>query len=229
MKIIFLIIACCPLLAAAQYNPNPNSNGADQKKEKKEKHSLGLGIKGGLNFADVRNAKSVSTSNQAGFMGGVFFSPQSKGILSYRTEIIYSKQGFNYATGTNTGNVNLDYIIMPHLMCIHITKFFQLQFGGQVAYLINAKQDSVKATAPSPYGTNSIMDMYNRFDYGFGGGIEIHPVAGLIIGARLNVSMGNLYKDPSSYMTGGGGGMQSPIPKIEVKNNVLQLSAGWIF
>jgi len=228
MKIVFLAMVCCPLLAAAQYNPNTNpSSSGSEKKEKKEKHSLGFGIKGGLNFANVRNAKSVTTSNQTGFMGGVFLAPPSKGIMSYRTEIIYSKQGYNYETQTNTGNVNLDYIIMPHLMCFNITKFVQLQVGGQMAYLVNAKQDTVKSSTPNPY-TGSVMDMYNRFDYGFGGGVEIHPVKGLIIGARLNVSMGNLYKDPSSFMTGGGG-MQSPIPKIEVKNNVLQLSAGWIF
>jgi len=227
MKIIFLIVACCPLLAIAQNNPNPNSNGSE-KKDKKDKHSIGLGIKGGLNFANVYNAKSVNTGNQSGFMGGVFFSPPSKSIMSYRTEIIYSKQGFSYESQTNTGNVNLNYIIMPHLMCFRITKFFQLQVGGQMAYLLNAKQDSVKSSTPSPYGSSNIMDMYNRFDYGFAGGVEIHPIKGLIIGARLNVSMANVYKDPSTLMTSGGA-MPSMIPKIDVKNNVLQLSAGWIF
>ena len=228
MKIVFLVVLCCPMLVMAQYNNNPNSTAPDQqKKEKKQKHSLGFGIKAGVNFANVRNTESVNTNNQTGFMGGVFLAPPSKGIMGYRSEIIYSKQGFNFATQTNTGTVNLDYIIMPHLMCINITKFFQLQFGGQIAYLLNAKQDTAKTNTTNPY-TGSVMDMYNRFDYGFGGGIEIHPVAGLIIGARLNVSMGDLYKDPSSYMTGGGG-MQSPIPKINAKNNVLQLSAGWIF
>jgi hypothetical protein len=71
------------------------------------------------------------------------------------------------------------------------------------------------------------MDMYNRFDYGFAGGIELHPVKGLIVGGRLNISFGDLYKDPSSYMTSGG--TQAPLPKVDVKNNVLQLFAGWIF
>jgi hypothetical protein len=72
----------------------------------------------------------------------------------------------------------------------------------------------------------NMMDLYNKFDYGFAGGIEIHPFKGLLIGARLNVSMGNLYKDPSTYATGGA---QSLIPKVDVKNNVLQMFAGWTF
>src|SRR5205085_2848420 len=138
------------------------------KKEKKTKHSIGLGIKGGLNFANVRNTNSINTSSQTGFMGGIFLSPPSKGIIGYHTEIIYSRQGYNYESQTNTGNVNLDYIIMPHLMTINISKFFQLQFGGQMAYLLNAKSDTVKTSTPNPY-TGSTMDMYNKFDYGFGG------------------------------------------------------------
>jgi hypothetical protein len=222
MKLILLIAIALPLASLGQSNPEQPEH------PKPKKQAKGIGIKAGLNFANVRNTGSVNTNNQTGFMGGVFFSPPSAGLLGYRSELVYSRQGYNFATQSNTGNVNLDYIIMPHLMTINITKFLQLQFGGQVAILLNAKQDSVKTSStPNPYGGN-MMDMYNKFDYGFGGGVEIHPIKGLIIGARLNVSMGNVYKDPSSYMTGGGTG-QSPIPKIEAKNNVLQLSAGYIF
>ena len=72
------------------------------------------------------------------------------------------------------------------------------------------------------------MDYYNKFDYGFAGGIEVHPFKGLLVGARYNISLGNLYKDPSSYETNGG---QPPsfIPQVNVKNNVFQLFVGWIF
>jgi hypothetical protein len=214
-----IILLLFPCVCLGQMSPSEN-------KPSKEKHSLGIGIKGGVNFANVRNTQSITTNNQTGFMGGIFLAPPSKGIMGYRTEIIYSKQGYNFETQTNTGNVNLDYIIMPHLMTFNITKFVQLQFGGQVAYLLNAKSDTAKVNIPNPYGI-STMDMYNRFDYGFAGGIELHPVKGLIVGGRLNISFGDLYKDPSSYMTSGG--TQAPLPKVDVKNNVLQLFAGWIF
>jgi hypothetical protein len=69
------------------------------------------------------------------------------------------------------------------------------------------------------------MNFYNKFDYGYGGGIEIHPVSGLLIGARVNISLGNLY-DPSSYSSGTA---PSFIPKIDVKNNVFQIFTGWKF
>jgi hypothetical protein len=89
-----------------------------------------------------------------------------------------------------------------------------------MAFLINAKADSNTSNSSSG---NGIMDLYNRFDYGFAGGVEIHPIKNLLIGARLNISLGNLYKEPKP------GQQPSFIPSVDVKNNVLQLFAGWRF
>jgi len=186
-----------------------------------------IGIKAGVNFANVTNASDINSSSESGFLVGVFLAPPSKGVMGFRTELIYSRQGYNYKTNTNTGTVNLDYILLPQLMQINITKFFSIQAGFQMAFLINAKVDSTTTGGSSnPYG--AIMDYYNKFDYGVAGGIEVHPFKGLLVGARYNLSLGNLYKDPSSYETSGG---QPPsfIPQVDAKNNVVQLFVGWIF
>jgi outer membrane protein with beta-barrel domain len=202
-KIVLIIVTLLPLLSMAQF-----------------------GIKAGINFANVTNASDINGDNTTGFLAGIFLAPPSKGIISSRTELLYSRQGYNYKTGTNTGTVNLDYIMLPQLMSINITKFFSIQAGAQIAFLINAKADSSNdgSTSSNPYG--AIMDYYNKFDYGFAAGIEVHPFKGLLIGARYNISLGNLYKDPSSYPPGT---PPSFIPPVDVKNNVVQLFAGWIF
>jgi hypothetical protein len=115
--------------------------------------------------------------------------------------------------------------MLPQYMCFNITKYFQIQLGGQMAILLNAKADSSNSSAStsSPYG--KMMDYYNKFDYGYGGGIEIHPVSGLVIGARINISLSKLYSMDSFTS------FSSPsfVPKVDVKNNVFQLSAGWRF
>lgn len=184
-----------------------------------------IGIKAGLNFANVTNASSINSKSQSGFMAGIFFAPPSKKIISYKTELIFSQQGYSYETNTTTGKVNLDYIIMPHLVNINITKLFQLQIGGQVAYLINAKADSSQSSSPNnPYGP--LTSYYNRFDYGAAAGIEIHPILGLLIGARYNISFGDLYKNYTSSMPGT---VPSFIPNVNAKNNVIQIFAGWQF
>ena len=189
-----------------------------------------IGLKAGLNFANVTNTSSIGNSSRTGFNAAIFLAPHSKGIISSRTELVFSSQGYDYKTNTNTGNVNLDYIMLPQYLCINITKYVQLQVGAQMAFLVNAKADSSSSSsipglpAGSPY--SKMLSYYNRFDYGYGGGIEVYPVKGLLIGARINVSLGDVYKDPGSYSSGG---QASFIPAVNVKNNVFQLYLGWKF
>jgi hypothetical protein len=184
-----------------------------------------IGLKAGVNFANVTKASSINSSSKSGFHAGVFLAPASKKIMGFRTELIYSKQGYNYKTSTNTGEVSLDYILMPQLTTINITRFVQIQLGAQMAFLLNAKVDSTGGPSTGNATADKVMDFYNRFDYGVAGGLEIHPVKGLLIGARMNISLGNMYKD----MSNPSGGQPSFFPKIDAKNNVFQIFAGWRF
>ena len=180
-----------------------------------------FGLKAGLNFANVTKASSINNSSKTGFHAGILMGSASAKVFGFRTELTYSKQGYDYKAGANTGNVNLDYIMSTNLTCINITKYFQLQFGAQMAYLLNAKVDS-NTTSTGNAQADKIMNLYNRFDYGFAGGIEIHPVGGLLIGARANISLGSLYKDAQS-------GQMPSFSNIDLKNNVFQIFAGWRF
>ena len=180
-----------------------------------------IGLKGGLNFAQVSKASDLNSSSKSGFHIGLFLAPASKKIISSRTEIIFSRQGYNYKSSTNTGKVSLDYIQMGQLMSINITKYFSLMFGAQTSYLISAQVDSGKSNTGNNTA-NKIMDLYNRMDYGYALGAEVHPVKGLVIGARYNVSLAKLYKDIQSF--------QKPsFTSADAKNNLVQLYAGWRF
>ena len=186
-----------------------------------------IGIKTGLNFANVTKASSINGSSRSGFHGGLFLGGSTKKIFGFKTEFLYSKQGYDYKSGSKTGTVDLDYITSANLTCINITKYFQIQFGAQTAFLLNAKVDSSTGASTGNASFDKAMSFYNRFDYGFAGGIEIHPLSGLLIGARINISFNNLYKDfsdPSSGST-----PPSFVPKVDVKNNLFQIFAGWKF
>ena len=152
-----------------------------------------IGIKAGINFANISNASDINNSSRSGFHAGLFFAPSAK-IIGSRTELNFSRQGYNFKTSSNTGNVNLSYIMLSQLLAINITKYFQLQAGAQIAYLLNAKVDSSnQMLIGTPYaGYGKILSIYNRLDYGIGGGFEIHPVGGLLIGARINISLSQL-------------------------------------
>jgi hypothetical protein len=197
-KILFLFLLIAPFFVQAQ-----------------------IGIKAGVNFANISNAASINSSSKSGFNIGLLLSPPSKKIISSRTELIFSRQGYDYKNSSNTGNVNLDYIQMGQLASINITKFVSLLFGAQTSYLISAQADSTKNSGGSG-SYNNIMNFYNRIDYGYALGAEVHPVKGLIIGARYNVSLSKVYKDIQN--------LQPPsFTSQDAKNNVVQIFAGWRF
>ena len=181
-----------------------------------------IGIKAGLNFANVTSASSINNSSRTGYHAGIFLGSSFQKVLGFRIELGYSKQGYDYTSANSHGNVGLDYITSSELLTIGITHYFQVQFGFQLAYLLNAKADSSNEIAGLPSSYNKILNIYNRLDYGFAGGLEIHPAGGLLIGARVNVSFSKLYKDDNASQTYSFSG-------INLKNNVFQLFAGWRF
>ncbi|HEY8967634.1 MAG TPA: porin family protein [Puia sp.] len=217
-RVIGALIILLPFSLLAQ-QPSP----PDQPAPKKEHHSIGIGIKAGLNFANVTNASSINSSTRAGFHVGAFFSTDPKKILGSHTELLYSRHGFNYKNDTVNGSVNLDYLMFTQMIAINITKYFQIQLGGTTSYLLNVKADSSRYSTGNA-SADKLLSYYNRFDYGFAGGIEIHPIAGLLIGARYCLSFANLYKQSSFTGTG-----SFTMPSVNFKNNVVQLSVGYRF
>jgi hypothetical protein len=219
-KIYCVLLAILPFLAFSQQ---------DSTKAKKPRHSLGFGIKAGLNFTNINSTSDINNNSETGYQVGLFLDPTTKSVLGSRTELLYSHQGYNFASGQTTGKVFLDYIMLAQLMSINITHFFQIQLGTQIAYLTNAKVDSsMTSTGYAP--ADEILNYYNRVDFGFSGGLEVRPFMGIIVGARYNFSVTNLYNIPTT--TSGGQLPPSFIPTtsgLNVKNNLLQIYAGWRF
>jgi hypothetical protein len=226
MRNLLLVLMLLPLLALGQ---NDKSAKPAKPASKSSKSQGGLGVIAGLNFANVTKVSSISNSNETGFMVGVFFAPPSQKLLSFRMELVYSKQGYDYKTNTNTGTVDKHYIMMPMLTGINIGRFARLQAGAQTAILLNAKADSSQSgTDPtSPYG--GMMKMMNRFNYGFAGGLEIYPYKGIILGGRYNISFGDMYKTPTPTSSTTPPPMPSFLPDVNAKNNLVQLYLGYRF
>jgi hypothetical protein len=190
-KYIIILMWLCPLLLNAQ---------------------LKIGLKAGVNFANVTNQAGINADNYTGYMFGGYISPKPKKLIGFRSEIILSRQGYDYKSSTNTGKVNLDYLLLPQLITINFTKKAQLHLGSQLAFLLNAKVDS------GSNNSGSLFSYFNRFNYGVVGGGEISPLSGLFFGARINVSLNNMNSGSSG---------PNFIPKANVKSNVVQVYIGW--
>jgi outer membrane protein with beta-barrel domain len=189
-----------------------------------KKNTRKIGLKAGYNWSYATAGQSgVNLNSKTGYMIGAFLAPQSKGI-GFRSEIIYSHQGYSFANGGQNTAVMNDYIYLPQLTTLTIGKILQLQLGGQIGYLLNSEQSSSNAK------DSSVTGFMNRFDYGFAGGIELNPVAGFIIGARYNLGLGNLYKHYQETATN-----PTPFPlpfdprTTNLKNGVIRIFVGYKF
>jgi outer membrane protein with beta-barrel domain len=190
---------------------------AQSSKEQKTR----IGLKAGYNFSNVIASESgFDPKHNDGYMVSVFLACGNKNGIGYRSELVYSKQGYSFDDGGKNTEVKNDYLYMPHLMTFTFANVVQIQVGGQVGILLNAKASGSMDTA--------ITSLMNRFDYGFAGGFELYPFKGLIIGSRYNLGLGKMYKqyDPSSSAN-------YPLPfdpsKVNLKNSTLQFFVGYRF
>jgi len=201
----------------------------DLQKELKEmkKTTPKFGVKVGYNIAKLTGSTpdySIDTKN--GFMVSTFYSPGARlgtGI-GYRTELVFSRQGFGFDDDGKKTSVVSDYIYMPHFTTIGITKFVQLQVGGQIGYLLkSSKQDSQT-------DSKDITSWANRLDYGAAFGAEIYPIKNLILGGRYNLSFGSAYKQMN---TASPLPIPNPLPfnpdDVKSKNAVINFFVGFRF
>lgn len=231
MRHVFTCLAAGILLAAAPAKAQRNAYDSltaslSSFKKEADQYRPKFGIKGGYNIAKVNGtATNYAPDNRKGFMVAAFYSPVSKGV-GYRTELVFSRQGFSFDESGKMQEVSQDYIYMPHFTTFTIAKKVQLQAGGQMGYLLNAQKKSDSGSE------SDVMEYMNRFDYGFAGGVEVYPFKGLLVGARYNVSLGNVYKQYETSST-------NPMPvgypfpftpnDIKGKNAVVQFFAGYRF
>jgi hypothetical protein len=231
MKVFLPLVAAALFMVAAPANAQNNaydSLASSISKAKKEIDNFRpkFGIKAGYNIAKVKGSTpSYSPDNENGFMIGAFYSTPSKGV-GYRSELVFSRQGFSFDESGKMQEVQQDYIYMPNFTTFTIAQKVQLQAGAQIGYLLNAQKKS------SSGSESDVEDYMNRLDYGFAGGVEVYPFKGLLVGARYNVSLGSVYKQ---YESAG----SSPLPigypfpftpnDIKGKNAVVQFFAGYRF
>jgi hypothetical protein len=197
---------------------------AAQGQTKPKKNTRKIGLKAGYTWSYAEAGQSgINLNGQNGYMIGAFLAPPGKG-LGFRSEIIYSHQGYSFANGGQNTAVKNDYIYLPQLTTLTIGKFFQLQVGPQIGFLLNSKRSSADNK------DSSMTSMMNRLDYGFTGGIDVNPTAGFIIGARYDLGLGNLYKH---YEESAASPMPFPLPfdprSTNMKNGVIRIFVGYKF
>ncbi len=161
---------------------------------------IALGIKGGLNFAQL-DVENISVDNKTGYHGGAFllFKMSKIGI---QPEILFSKQG----TANPISDFNFDYINIPVILKLYLMAGLNLQAGPQFGFLTTAElEDNLNNTV-------DIKDLYKTTDVSVALGLGWDLPFGLTIDARYNLGLSDIDDDASVPST---------------KNQVIQVSVGY--
>ncbi|HYO22640.1 MAG TPA: outer membrane beta-barrel protein [Flavisolibacter sp.] len=208
----FLLCFCCVagMSAGAQ-----NTNGQPKKP---------FGVKGGVNTNYMSSLRSFDAKNNIGFFAGVFYAPATKSRFGSRSEILFSRQGYDYSSNQQTGTVRLDYLMLPQLFTVNFTRFLQVQAGVQMAILLRGAVDSSASPSSVPNPAKP-TDVFARFHFGYAAGLESNPIGGLTIGARYNLFLNLLDNN------GGQPAVPAYVPDYSgrLKHGTFQFSVGYRF
>lgn len=154
---------------------------------------LSLGIRGGLNFANLNNVDGSEA--RTGFMAGAYFNfkvPMSP--VSIQPEVLYSQKGYE-AGGTS---VNLDYIEVPVLAKFGFMTAGPVSpnvyFGPYFAFNINAEAEGTLISG-------NIDDSIKDTDFGVVVGGEL-DISKFNVGVRYNAGLTKIAEDDSDGKNG---------------------------
>lgn len=183
-----------------------------------------FGVKAGVNLANLNSSVSefndefeMRTAFHVGGVADVSISEQ----FSLQPELIYSSVGtkFEESEGGVTAKFQsiINYLSIPFMAKYYVAEGFSLQAGPQVGFVLSATDKLEISGAGEFDGTeeDDIKEDLESIDFGLGFGAAYKMQNGLFFDARYGLGLSNIAKE---------------IDNDEwVKNNVIQVSVGYMF
>jgi hypothetical protein len=158
-----------------------------QDQAKKKSNS---GIKGGYNLSAVSFDGEGETGQRHSFHIGLYSESFLSNAISIQPELLYSQQGYEIRSSNSTFTQKLNYINLPIMLKIYPSTNFFLESGPQIGFAISHKEEL----------ESSILDTTEEFDpssfdwgINFGGGFKTE--AGVSLGVRYHLGLGDLYDE----------------------------------
>jgi opacity protein-like surface antigen len=172
--------------------------------------SPSFGVKGGVNFATVTGDDFDSPDMRTSFHVGALVELPLADIFSLQVEAMYSGKGFDFEFEGPDGDdaeFQLDYIDVPVLAKVYITKGLSIEAGPQFSFLVNEEID----TNPNSNSGDLELDDAESFDFGVAGGLTFQTEMGLFATGRYTLGLSDIYKD------------------VDVHNSTFQIGLGYKF
>ena len=162
-----------------------------------------FGVKGGFNMSNLTNDDNVDDENVLyGFNAGVYATLPISDYIAIQPELLFTTKGaeLEYNNDLLQGNAKfkLNYIELPLLVRVNITKNFNIQAGGYASYLVSSK---VTGDGDIDFDEDIDTDDLNKFDAGIaaGVGVDFSPIS---IGVRYNYGLTKVGKERSDGFGG---------------------------
>ena len=181
-----------------------------------------FGVKGGVNFSNLYT-KDVDQNNMlVGFNLGVFAKLPIASFLAIQPELYFTTKGaestYNNAFVKGTARFTMNYIELPVLAVVNISKYFNVHAGPYAAFLLSGKATNKSNVTLFDFEDNLDTNDYNKFDFGLAAGIGA-DLGGVGFGVRYNYGLTTVGKERTFL------GTNYTFP--DGKNSVLSLYASF--
>lgn len=143
---------------------------------------VGIGIKGGMNFAN-QSITDISTDTRTGFHGGAYLVIAFSEKWGIQPELLYSSQGAELPTEAS----EFKYMSIPILLRFKPVSVLSIEAGPQFSKLLDAK-----------VGSDNIKDEIKSSDFGLALGATLHLPLGLQGGLRYVWGFSNVSDLPDN-------------------------------
>lgn len=196
-------------------------SNAQDKVDNAESKSVTFGVKGGVNFSNVIGGDE-NPDSRTSFHAGLFTEVPVSDMFSVQVEALYSGQGFDLDFEGPDGDkaeVQLDYISVPVLAKIYVTKGLSIDAGPQFSFLVNDEFDFNPNSNDGDINLEGTAFEPNKFDLGVAGGVTFQTEMGLFASGRYVYGLTKLYDTNRS----------GEISFDGLHNQVFQISLGYKF
>ncbi len=179
-----------------------------------QERDIAIGVKGGVNFATVTGNDANSPDSRTSFHVGLLTEFPMNEMFSIQAEALYSGQGFkgNFS-GTDGDKVEyqLDYISIPVLAKLYITRGLSVEVGPQFSFKINDEFDFNPNSDGGDINLDNTSYAAKDFEVAVGAGLTFQTEMGFFASGRYNY------------------GLTEIIENTDLKNSVFQVGVGYKF
>lgn len=184
-KLILSALCCVTFTVTNAQNDNASSSSS-------------FGVKGGVNFSNLYTEDVDDNNVLTSFNVGLFATMQITNFLAIQPELLYSRKGaelvYDNAFANGTAKFKLNYIEVPVLVKINVTKNLNIHAGPYFAYLIDADIKNESSNGGFDFEENIENDDLNKFDYGLSGGLGL-DFDTIGFGVRYNYGLATVGKE----------------------------------